>query len=219
MSCPLCGSRPPRRRCPALNQQICAVCCGTKREVEIACPADCGYLTASRRNPPAVVRRQREHDSALLWPALAELTDRQSNFFFLFAGLAARHPDDPLSPLRDADVVDAAGSLATTLETASRGLIYDARPQSLTAQQLETVQRRAMDELLREFDGPRTPMEKDAARALRALEEAARRIGPLAGDPAGGAVALLRRLLSGPAGEPDAAGEAAGPAPGGLIVP
>jgi hypothetical protein len=218
MSCPRCGSRPPRRRCPALGEQICAVCCGTKREVEIACPADCGYLTASRRNPPAVVRRRREQDSALLWPALAELTDRQSTFFFLFAGLAARHPDDPLSPLRDADVADAAGSLATTLETASRGLIYDARPQSLTAQQLETVQRQAMDQLLREFDGPRTPMEKDAARALRALEEAARRIGPLAGDPAGGAVALLRRLLSGAAGEPDATEDGA-PAPGGLIVP
>ena len=84
MRCPLCQSRPAKRRCPGVGQTICAVCCGTKRLVEIRCPSDCGYLAASRQNPPAVERRQHEQDVLLMMPAVAELTDRQSRFFFLF---------------------------------------------------------------------------------------------------------------------------------------
>ena len=48
MLCPLCGKRNARRACPALGHLICAVCCGTKRLTEIACPSDCGYLATAR---------------------------------------------------------------------------------------------------------------------------------------------------------------------------
>src|SRR5438876_4902447 len=47
-TCPLCSSRSGKRYCPAIAEQICAVCCGTKREVEIDCPSSCPYLKASR---------------------------------------------------------------------------------------------------------------------------------------------------------------------------
>ncbi|SVD73437.1 uncharacterized protein METZ01_LOCUS426291, partial [marine metagenome] len=60
--CPRCKRRLPRRKCPALGYQICAVCCGTKRLVEINCPSDCGYLASSKAHPPAVVQRQQERD-------------------------------------------------------------------------------------------------------------------------------------------------------------
>src|SRR4029079_6022625 len=50
--CPLCGVRRARRGCPALGKQICAVCCGTKRLVEIQCPSDCAYLATAREHPP-----------------------------------------------------------------------------------------------------------------------------------------------------------------------
>src|SRR5947208_7808102 len=46
--CPLCSSRPAKRYCPAVADQICPVCCGTKREIEIDCPGACPYLKASR---------------------------------------------------------------------------------------------------------------------------------------------------------------------------
>src|ERR1700730_17038820 len=45
--CPLCGERKARRACPALGLQICAVCCGTKRLAQLACPRPCAYLPAS----------------------------------------------------------------------------------------------------------------------------------------------------------------------------
>src|SRR5216117_1171423 len=46
--CPLSSDRHGKRYCPVMAEQICAVCCGTKREVEIDCPSSCSYLKASR---------------------------------------------------------------------------------------------------------------------------------------------------------------------------
>src|SRR5437867_2016399 len=79
MLCPLCGQRKARRGCPALNQTICAVCCGTKRITEIACPADCGYLASAREHPAAVVRRQHERDLMAVLPTVRDLSARQQH--------------------------------------------------------------------------------------------------------------------------------------------
>lgn len=165
------------------------------------------------------MQRERDRDVSLLWPAIAELTERQSRFFFLFQSLAARLPSDPLRPLRDEDVAAASAALAGTLESAARGVIYEQQPESLPARQLAASMRSAFDQLVAELQGPRTPLERDAAKALRSVEEAARRIGPIVGDPGRGYLALLERVL-----EPSAPGAAAPePAenrrPGGLILP
>jgi hypothetical protein len=216
MSCPLCASRPPKRRCPALGHTICAVCCGTKRLVEIRCPDDCVYLTSARKHPAAVVQRQHEIDVALLLPAMSGLTDRQSRFFFLFQSLSVRHPADPLRPLVDGDVADAAAATAASLETSARGVIYDQQPASINAQELSGAFRRAFEEIATGTGGPRTPLERDAAKALRGVEEAARRVGPIVGDPRTGFLALARRVL-GSRSEPEAA--PGRPEGSGLILP
>ena len=195
MMCPLCSTRPAKRRCPALNQTICPVCCGTKRLVEIRCPDDCVYLVSSRRHPAASVQRQHELDVAMLLPAMADFTDRQSRFFFLFQSIALRHPTDALRPLLDADVSEAAAATAATLETASRGVIYEQAPSTLNAQALSGAFRHAFEEIVQQVQGPRTPLERDAARALRGIDEAARRVGPIAGDSRTGFLGLMRRVL------------------------
>ena len=203
MTCPLCSTRPAKRQCPALNQAICPVCCGTKRLVEIRCPDDCVYLASSRRHPAASVQRQHELDVALLLPAMAGFTDRQSRFFFLFQSIALRHPADALRPMLDADVAEAAATTAATLE--------QPRAESST-NSASHVQRagtfgafgRAFEEIVQQVQGPRTPLERDAARALRGIEEAARRVGAIAGDTQTGFLGLMRRVLgsqSAPAGE------------------
>src|SRR5207302_11165761 len=48
-SCAICQKRKASRFCPAKAEKICAVCCGTEREVTIDCPADCAYLIAAHR--------------------------------------------------------------------------------------------------------------------------------------------------------------------------
>ena len=131
MICPLCRQRKARRACPALHQTICTVCCGSKRIVEISCPSDCVYLASSREHPAAIVKRQQERDVATLLPTIRHLTERQYQLFFLLQSTIARHTSHGLVRLLDSDVADAAASVAATLETASRGVIYDHPAQTL----------------------------------------------------------------------------------------
>ena len=138
MLCPVCHQRKAKRACPALGKQICAVCCGTKRLVEIACPADCGYLASARTHPPAVIQRQQEMDRAMLLPLLQGLSERQARLFLMLAAVTSRHQADMLQKLVDEDIAQAAGALASTLETAAKGIVYEHQPASLVAARLMT---------------------------------------------------------------------------------
>jgi hypothetical protein len=169
--CPLCGLRRARRACPALGKQICAVCCGTKRLVEIHCPSDCVYLAVSREHPPAAVVRQQQRDIQLLVRFIRDFNERQSQLFFLIDAFLLRYQPPELHLLIDEDVIDAAASLAATSETAARGVIYEHRPASPPAERLVA----ALKPLLAKAgQGGGTPFERDAAVVLRRIEEAAR---------------------------------------------
>ena len=185
MLCSLCGTRKARRACPALGRTICAVCCGTKRLAEIACPPDCAYLTTAREHPAAVVRRQQERDVAVLLPTIQHLSERQYQLFFLLQTVIARHnPGSPprvvgavgwkpegFARLLDDDVAEAAAALAATLETAARGVIYEHGTQSVVAQRLVAEMKALLGELREQrvtvYDG-------EAAIVLRAIEQGAR---------------------------------------------
>jgi hypothetical protein len=168
------------------------VCCATKRLTEIACPPDCGYLAAAREHPAAAVRRQQERDVALLLPTIQHLTERQYQLFFLFQNVIARHQPEGFARLVDDDVAEAAVALAATLETASRGVIYEHAAQSLVAQRLMTE----MKALLTELRGQRVKIyDGEAAIVLRAIEQGARgtRSAADGGDTA--YLTLMSRLL------------------------
>src|SRR5688572_3925367 len=171
MLCPLCRTRKARRACPALGQTICAVCCGTKRLTEIACPSDCVYLASAREHPAAVVRRQQERDVAALLPTIQHLSERQYQLFFLFQTVIARHKPEGFERFVDEDVAEAASAMAATLETAARGVIYEHGTQSLVAQRLATEMKALLAELREQgakvYDG-------ETAIVLRAIEQGAR---------------------------------------------
>lgn len=171
MSCPLCGTRRARRGCPAVGQQICAVCCGTKRLLEIQCPADCPYLATAREHPPAAAIRRERHDVDVLLPHLRDLSERQSELFFLLSAFLIRYEPPEFQTLGDDDVADAAAALAGTFETAARGVIYEHRPASLPAERLVTAMKTVVSEAI-----PRggSASERDAAVVLRRIEQAAR---------------------------------------------
>src|SRR5262249_59211196 len=132
--------------CPALGQQICAVCCGTKRLAQIQCPSDCPYLASAREHPAAIVVRQHQRDVGFLMQSVRDFSERQSQVFLLIATFlvreADRSPHDargavPLfESLVDDDVVEAMRALASTYGTSVRGVIYDQRPASLPRQRL-----------------------------------------------------------------------------------
>lgn len=210
--CPLCGVRRARRGCPALDKQICAVCCGTKRLVEIPCPSDCPWLASAREHPAAAVVRRQQRDVGALMQVMRDFNDRQSQLLFLLSSFLLSYEPADLQSVIDADAADAAASLAATFETAARGVIYEHRAASLPAERLAT----AMKALLAEAGtGAGSSFERDAAVVLRRLEEA---IGESrTREPANprAFLNLLARVLP----KRDAATEPEAQAPSRLIVP
>jgi hypothetical protein len=168
--CPLCRGRKARRACPALGQEICAICCATKRLTEIACPSDCGYLAAARDHPSAAVVRRQQRDLGVFLPLVRDFSERQSELFVVLATLLRSYRPTGLDVLVDDDVSEALGALASTLETAARGVIYEHRPASGPAIRLVAAMRSALAD-----DGAPRPsgFDRDAAVVLRRLESAA----------------------------------------------
>ena len=196
MTCPLCGQRKAKRNCPALHKAICTVCCATKRLTEIDCPPDCVHLVSSRNHPAATVKRQQEVDVAELMPSIRELSERQYQLFFLFQNVVAQTLPEGLTRLTDLDVAQAAASLAGTLETAARGIIYEQPPQSPNARKLADAFKTLMEQV-REQGA--TLFDREAAITLRAIEQGATTVGRgHGGEPGGGDTAyidLMARLL------------------------
>ena len=125
--CPLCSSRPAKRYCPAVAEQICPVCCGTKREIEIDCPSSCAYLKASRsyeaekRVPdPELAAKAYKYDQNFInryHPLLDALT----------RSVAEERLDSPW--LVDNDVIEVYKALSATMKTLSSGIYYESLPE------------------------------------------------------------------------------------------
>jgi hypothetical protein len=84
-----------------------------------------------------------------------------------------RYRPTAIPPLVDADVAEAAGALASTLETASKGIIYEHQPSSLPAQRLMAELRDAVARWAR-ATGRSAQADRWAAEALRRVEKGAR---------------------------------------------
>jgi hypothetical protein len=125
--CPICEKRKAVRFCPAKGEKICAVCCGTGREVSIDCPSDCSYLISAHRY-------EDEHQRSL--PADTPLLDEKipqdivythqqlmAALAFSIAKFCAVQPASV-----DADVLAAVHALAQTYKTLSSGIIYEKPP-------------------------------------------------------------------------------------------
>jgi len=167
--CPLCKARRAKRACPAIGQQICAVCCGTKRLVQIQCPGDCAYLATAREHPAAIVVRQHQRDVGFVMQSVRDFSERQSQLFLLIATFLVKYESPELHPLIDDDVSEAMRALASTYETSVRGVIYDHRPASLPAQRVVS----ALKPLLADAGkSGGTAFERDVAVVMRRIEQA-----------------------------------------------
>lgn len=129
MTCPICEKRKPARFCPAKGEKICAVCCGTEREVSINCPSDCSYLVAAHRYEDEH-RRELPTDTPLLDVKISQdVIYAQQNVLsglaFTAAKFSAAHAD-----ATDPDVLAAFEALAEAYKTLSSGIIYEKPPQA-----------------------------------------------------------------------------------------
>jgi len=215
MLCPICNQRKGKRACPAVGKQICAVCCGTKRLVEISCPAECGYLASARVHPPAIVQRQHDVDRAMLLPLLQALSERQARAFLMLAAVTARHQGEMLQKLVDEDIAHAAGALAETMEIAGRGIVYEHQPTSLPAARLMGELRTLADEFAKSAG---SSVARDVAIALRRLEHGAKMVAAV--KPNGNEFQhLLSRVLAPAPGSEHVGADAPPSQPSSLLIP
>ena len=124
--CPLCSERSGKRYCPAKESQICAICCGSKREIEIDCPSSCVHLQAGRsyeaekRVPdPQLAAEVEKYDDAFVY-RFSPILDAISK------SVAEERVNSPW--LVDNDVIEVYQSLNTTVKTLSSGIYYESLP-------------------------------------------------------------------------------------------
>jgi hypothetical protein len=145
VSCPICEKRKAARFCPAKGEKICAVCCGTEREVSIDCPADCSYLVAAHRYEDQH-QRSLPLDSPLLDVKVAQEViythqNLLSGLAFTAAKFSAAHP-----ATTDPDVLAALQALAETYRTLSSGIFYERPPDPRLARELYAAFAQFLDE-------------------------------------------------------------------------
>jgi hypothetical protein len=138
VNCPICQKRKPGRFCPAKAEKICAVCCGTEREVSIDCPSDCGYLLSAHRY---------ENDHPRELPADTPLLDVRihsdvvhahgrflSAIAFTIAKFCAQQPE-----ATDASVLEGLRAAAETYKTLLSGIVYEQPPAALVPREFYDV--------------------------------------------------------------------------------
>ena len=145
-TCPLCSARPGKRYCPAKDDKICAVCCGTKREIEIDCPSSCGYLKASRSY---------ESEKPIPDPEFAAKAGQFDDAFFQryhscldLLTLAILEERTGSAWLVDNDVIEVLKALKATFNTLSSGIYYDALPDGAVRQSLFRRLKETIDSLM-----------------------------------------------------------------------
>jgi hypothetical protein len=95
--------------------------------------------------------------------------------------------------LVDSDVAEAAGALATSFETASRGVLYEGQAASPAGEALRRQLKAYLTTLAGEGDSAR--LEREVAVVLRGIERGARHEAPGIGDGPLDYLTLVARIL------------------------
>ncbi|MBZ5545944.1 MAG: hypothetical protein LAO07_20095 [Acidobacteriia bacterium] len=145
MACPICAKRNPRRFCPARGDTICAVCCGTEREVTIDCPIDCPYLVASRQYD--LERREVDWSKVPFADAkipAAFVAEHEKLLLALSYTICRAAQDD--RRVVDSDVLAALGALVEAYRTLSSGIYYEKPPDYRVQREIYDAVKLAVEE-------------------------------------------------------------------------
>jgi hypothetical protein len=126
MACAICETRRPRRFCPAVGGDICALCCGTEREVSVECPFECEYLVEARkREKPADLDPEAVPHKDIRIPERF-LEENEELLVFLGRTLLSYALTTPGTI--DFDVREALDALIRTYRTLESGVYYESVP-------------------------------------------------------------------------------------------
>jgi hypothetical protein len=126
MACAICETRRERRFCPGVRGDICAICCGTEREVSVSCPFECEYLLEARRHEKPV-----EFDPKIVPNQDIQVTERfvtEHNDLLMFVGNVVLGASLDTPGAVDLDVREALEGLIRTYRTLASGVYYESLP-------------------------------------------------------------------------------------------
>lgn len=138
MKCILCRKRKAKRFCPAKNEQICPVCCGQKRGIEIDCPLDCEYFVEGQKHQQQKVTKQRiQKEGIQSYLNKAELYKKDPVLFAVVEKEISRIFREKKN-LNDRDLVTALEQTKKTIETEKSGIYYEYQGENLYANEITT---------------------------------------------------------------------------------
>ncbi len=127
MLCPICEKRKAGRFCPAKAEKICAVCCGTEREVSLDCPPDCAYLVAAHRYEDQHPRSLPPDTPLLDVRLTSDIVHTHQQLLSAIAFTIAKFCSAQTTAA-DPDVLAAIQALAESYKTLSSGIVYERIP-------------------------------------------------------------------------------------------
>ena len=159
--CPICKKRKAVRHCPAQGEKICAVCCGTEREVSMDCPVDCVHLVTAHRYEDEHPR-ELPAGTPLLEVALpSDLIHIHHQFTTTLAFTVAQFCAAN-SVATDSQVLDALESLAATYKTLSSGIYYERPPALPLARELYEALNKGIREVREQAERASVPGPNDS---------------------------------------------------------
>lgn len=149
MSCPICQHRKVKRFCPARGEGICAVCCGTEREVTIDCPSDCPHLVDSRRYDEG--RRQVDWSKVPFADVQIpfEFAESHTRLMAVLLSSIWEYAQEHRQVV-DSDAIAALQALAETYRTLSNGLYYEKPLDYLYRRELYHALKKGLEEFKQE---------------------------------------------------------------------
>lgn len=160
--CPICNKRRAERYCPAKDEQICAVDCGTEREVTIDCPSDCPHLVSAHRWEQSHPKPLAENEVPFLDVSFSsEIVRTRENVLSELGYTVAIYAKEQ-SSLTDSDVFAAVKALAETRRTLISGIYYEKLPEIPVAAGLYAALAKFIEETKKlEAEHPEYPAMKE----------------------------------------------------------
>ena len=155
--CAICHKRKAKRYCPGLRASICALCCGTEREVSVDCPLDCAYLKESRRYEAEKTLPLNEVPFEEIEVGDSFLAEQEQFIGQIGHRLLRYSFENPRTT--DNDLQGALEKLVRTYQTLETGLYYDSLPE-------QPSQASAFRELKKFLEEQRDPQRQRGSVAL-----------------------------------------------------
>jgi hypothetical protein len=148
MACAICQIRRPKRYCPGVGGDICAICCGTEREVTVTCPFECEFLQEARKHDKPAPLETGDLPNRDI--RVSEKVLEKNQALVAFASHSLVRAALSVSGVVDSDARHALEALVRTWRTLGSGLYYESLPDNRLALHLYRALQQSLEEFRRQ---------------------------------------------------------------------